>query len=391
MPKDHHKPDAEGYAHDLILLLGNRKLCRTIVAASPITAIAFFDEMTVKQKYAIPIGAFASNVSTEAILNKDSILYHEGDGYTSGLMGYRKDFSQAVYGNYGLVEGLAGDGRSPLDIPYEIVGSWDAKQWEVYGRVILITLKNYLNSGYWGQDSLALFRSLKEIEHSCIDVYKLSKVDQDYYLSDIFRRLQAAVRFVKEAVDLVGHQDPLPPTVLWKRDRKTFEFDLYDRIADLMFEIIFSASCVATPSDKCWLIHYNAVWGEFFGLTGGEKAWGIIHHKLRRLLFDEIVRLETMPNFKSSKILGFCLNVMGLVIRREDGISKESYALQKSVLAWTRTNYLKLKHVHPEVAESCLIGSISYDRKGSRIVKTYLQGLELESPKEYLELAPITQ
>lgn len=155
-PEKRRKPDASDYAHDLILLIANRKLCRHIVASSPVTAMAFFEEMALNKKYSIPIGIFAVNISTEAILNKDSILYHEGEGYISGLMGYRKDFSQAVYGHYRLVETLASDGLSPLDIPYSVFWSLDASQLEVYSRVVLITLKDYLYSNNGKEHSYAL-------------------------------------------------------------------------------------------------------------------------------------------------------------------------------------------------------------------------------------------
>jgi hypothetical protein len=384
-----HKPDVSDYAHDLLLLLANRKLCRHILASSPITAMVIFEEMTANEKYAIPIGAFASNVSTEAILNKDSVLYHEGDGYVSGLMGYRKDFSQAVYGNYTLVEGLATQGNSQLDISYEIVRSWDAKQWAIYGKAVLITLRDYLDRGEWGQHSYALVRSLNQMEHSCIDVYKLKDVD-DYFSSDIFKRLQAVVRFIQEAVDLIGTTDPLPPTLLRvRRRRHLMEFDLYDRIANIVFEIILSAASVDAPPAKCWSIHHNAVWGDFFGFRSGTKAWKIVQHKVRRLLYDEIVRLEKFPNYKSSRALGFCLNVLGPVFKKDAHILKETNALHKAVLAWTKKNYLKLNEVQPEVAEACLIGSITFDSEGRRIVKTYLKGLEKEPPKDYLELAPL--
>ena len=61
------------YARDILLLIGMRKFCRHIVASAPGTAMAFFIEMTKQKKYHIPIGQFASNISTEAILNKDLI------------------------------------------------------------------------------------------------------------------------------------------------------------------------------------------------------------------------------------------------------------------------------------------------------------------------------
>ena len=143
------KPNAANYAHDVLILLGNRKLCRNIIAFSPGTAIAFFNVMTDIKKYNIPIRQFSKNISTEVIINKDSILYHEDEGFSSGLIGYLKPFSQAIYGNYELVETLASNQESPLDIRYELVSSWDAAQLEVYCRCVLITMKSYIKSDKW--------------------------------------------------------------------------------------------------------------------------------------------------------------------------------------------------------------------------------------------------
>jgi hypothetical protein len=40
------KPSAGNYAHDLLLLIANKKLCRHMVASSPVTALVLFDTMT---------------------------------------------------------------------------------------------------------------------------------------------------------------------------------------------------------------------------------------------------------------------------------------------------------------------------------------------------------
>ena len=162
-----HKPNVGDYAYDVLLLIGNRKLCRHIIASSPVTAMAFFEAMAINKKYELPIGQFAKNISTEAIINKDSILYHEDEGYSSGLIGYLKPFSQAIYGNYQLVEALGSHHGSPLDIHYEIVWSWDASQLEAYCRAVKITLKSYLESGSWYQHSFALYRAFGNIKNSC--------------------------------------------------------------------------------------------------------------------------------------------------------------------------------------------------------------------------------
>ena len=384
---DTRKPGAADFADDVLLLIGNRKLCRHIIASSPVTAMAFFDAMTANHKYKIPIGQFAKNISTEALINKDSILYHEDEGYSSGLIGYLRPFTKAIYGNYQLVEALGSNDGSPLDINYQMVSSWDATQLEAYSRVVIITLEDYLKSGRWHQHSYVLYRALENIKYSCGDVYKLNDISSDYFSTDIYKRLNTAVGFVEDAINLIDQQQNLPRTKLRIRADDTYKRkDFYDHIANLMFEIIFAASGVTAPQDRCWSVQYNAVWGNFFGLPTNGKAWKIIQFKLCRLIYDEIRNLEKFPNYKSSRILGFCLNVMGLELGKKEGYGSEYYALKKAVLSWTEKNFLRLRSVQPEVATSCLMGSISFDEQEARLVKTYIKGLNLEAPKEYLQL-----
>jgi hypothetical protein len=386
-----NKPGVGDYANDILLMIGNRKLCRHIMASSPVTAIIFFEAMTTNQKYNIPIEQFAVNISTEAILNKDSILYHEDEGYRGGLIGYVKPFSQAIYGNYQLVENLGFTARSPLDIQHQVVDSWDASQLKSYSKAILLTLKNYFEGNNWRQQPYpsALYRAFDKIESSCYDVYKLNDISSDYYSTDIFRRLQVTVDFVHEAIEILNHQNYFSTKLRVKNNHE--DLDLYDHIIHLMLEIILSASSVTGPPEKCWMIHYNLIWEKFFIFPGKGKAWDIIHFKLRRKLYDEILRLEKFPNYKSSKILGFSLNVMGLEIGNKSGYESNYYALHKVVLTWVKNNYLRLKKLKPEVAKSCLIGSINFDARRVRLVKTFNKGLNLRAPKDYLKLIPIKE
>lgn len=237
-----------------------------------------------------------------------------------------------------------------------------------------------------------MYRALENIKSSCHDVYKLNDIPSDYYSTDIFKRLRTAVDFVKDAVNLIGEQQNLTSTILRERKNRRHPVsnkDFYDYITELMFEIIFLVASVKSPPDsfKCWDIHHNTVWGEFFSPLRGGGAWRIMRFKLHRLLYDEILNLEKFPNYKSSAILGFCLNVMGLELKDKKVYGKEYYPLHKAIIAWTRKNYLRLKNIHPEVAKSCLIGSISFDEQGNRLVKTYPKHLHLEAPKDYLELS----
>jgi len=167
------KVTAAQVANDLLLLIGARKFCRSVVSSSPITAIAFFEAMSELKKYNLSISQFASNISSEALRNKDSILYHEDAGYYSGLLGYLKPFSGALYGNFELVESLSRT-HSPLDVKFASRASWDAEQLEAYCRAVLTTFDNYLERGAWTQHSFALYRAFGTIEGSCTGISRLS-------------------------------------------------------------------------------------------------------------------------------------------------------------------------------------------------------------------------
>lgn len=380
------EPSIEDYAHDLILLIGNRKFCKHIISSSPHTAILFFQEMTHFKKYRIPMGQFAQNITTEAILNSDSLLYHEDHGYNQGLIGYIKPFSKAVFGNSYLVSELAEVSHSPLDIDYKCIKDWNATQYKAYANCFIIFLSDYLKQESWHQHSFAFHRALGNIEKSFSDLYKLDRLESDYYYSDIYQRLRVAVDFVNDFIELIEKNDVKPSYKLKrKKDDRHKNEDIYDKIAHLQFEIIIAASSIKSPSDKCWWIQHNTVWGEFFGLKDSETR-RIIQYKLKRLLFIEIIELNDWPNFKGSKILGFCLNVMGLKLLSKKDYRKDCYSLNKVLINWTAKNYLSLREKNIDVAEDCLAGSITFDEKNSTLVKTYIKGLSKEAPKDVLQL-----
>jgi hypothetical protein len=131
------------------------------------------------------------------------MLYHEDEGYYSGLIGYVKPFSNALYGNFKLVEALASGNNSPLDINYQSRSLWDAAQTEAYGRAILLTFESYLEGDNWGTHSYALYRAFHNIQGVCSDVYKLDGVEVGFYSTDIYQRLSEVVGFIKHAIDLL--------------------------------------------------------------------------------------------------------------------------------------------------------------------------------------------
>lgn len=377
-------PKVKGYANDLLLLIADKRLCRAIVESSPSTALAIFQAMADMNKHGIQVETFAKNIVNEALANKDSFLYHEAEGYESGLIGYHKPLSQAMFTHYQMVETIG----TLLDPDIYGKREWDAEQWKAYCRVVLMTLRSYVKEGQGGH-SFVLYRAKGYIENAASDLYTLNELTS-IWDSDSSRRLDVVVEFVKDAVKILdekGVHDQVRIRVREKHGhpRETF----YDHIASMIFEVIFHASAVRSPQRGCWSIQHNSVWGELFNFNCLDGPAGkVVKFKVRRLLYDEITYMKRFPNFKGAKILGFCLNVMGLTIRQDDN-DKDSRALQRAVLAWTRKNFVWLHGYNPRVAEACLVDGITFDSANRQLVRTSpAEGLRREPSYTYFELDP---
>jgi hypothetical protein len=375
-----------GYAHDILLMLGNRKFCRHVVASAPITAIVLMQEAAQQPQRRAPLGQFARNVTTEAILNGDSALYHEDDTYTSGLLGHIQPFTRAMFGNWRLIEDLGSGGPSPLDLDWRVSWELTAEQFQAYCRITLMTFRNYVEGDHYRTHSYALHRAFEIIEGGGRELYKLNGAPSEAFSGDIEKRFSAAVRFVDDAIKILETKADIDLGRLRSDSRSVGINDgIFDRLAELMYDLMRAASSVKAPPDQAWWIQYNAFWSAFFSFRDQTPVWRVIRFKFFRRVFDEIKRLEDLPNFQSSKILGMSLNILGLS-GRLGGHRGEYDALTKAVLGWTKRNYLRLCAVHPPVAEDCLSGGITYDAKNKRLVKTYSQGLNLKPSQEFLQL-----
>lgn len=378
-------PKVEGYANSLLLLIADPRLCRAIVESSPGTALAVFQAIAEMNKYGIQVDTFAKNIVNEALANKDSFLYHEAEGYESGLMGYYKPLSQAMFANYKMVETIG----TLLDP--DIYGSkeWDATQWQAYCRVVLMTFRSYVREGHVGH-SIVLFSAMGYIKDSVSDLYTLNELPSAWD-TDTSRRLRVVIEFVKDAVNILDEKG-VPDYVRIRvrerhgRPRETF----YDHIASMIFQVIFHASQVRSPRSVCWQIQYNSVWGRLFKYKNLDSPAGrVVKFKVRRLLYDEIADMKRFPDFiKGARILGFCLNVMRLTVS-QGNYDKDTRALLKVVQDWTRKNFVWLHRYNPRVAEACLVDGITFDEKNQRLVLTFpVEGHRREPSHVYLQLDP---
>lgn len=382
-------PNPGNYASDIMWMIGNRKFCRHVVAASPGTAIRLFQAAADNNVYDAPIGQFAKNISAEAIKNSDSNLYHEDSRYQSGLFGDLKPFTQAIFGSYELVERLGNTFHSsPLDVDYELSREWTSSQLQAYARAVLTTYADMLSNKRWHEHSYSLYRAFEIFKHSCWDVYRLDGVED--VEPDIRERLRVCVRFVSDLIELLERYEQEIVVKRLKPVEKHIHFDIYDRVAELMSEIIYNAAGITKPWWPCWDIQHNTVWSEFFDGFRESKTQRIISYKLRRLVYNEVIEFDNYEDFKSFKAaryLGISLNCMGLKLISCSRRESNTEPLKKVILGWVKKNYVSLHESHPTVAEACLMGGITYDAEKMQLVKTYASRADREPNRDILPLS----
>ncbi|MFL9895920.1 hypothetical protein [Paraburkholderia sp. RL17-381-BIF-C] len=369
-------------AHDVLLLLADRKFCRNVVQSAPSTALALFEAINAQNKYDVALGTFARNVTSEAIANKDSFAYHEVAGYQTGFIGYYKPLTSALYGNYLAVSKL----EQVFDVDQEETRRWQADQWAAFCRLVLVTFRSYVHTGAQTEHSFVLNRVAGVISRAPAALYKLNGAPTDGWAGDELGKLSTAIYFVVDVIKILDASE-FRPNVPLRRKKADPRSDVYQLIAKVIVDLILLASTVKQPRDLSWAVQHNAVWSELFTLQPNGPAGKIILYKVRRRLYDEIARITTFPNFKSSKLLAMLLNVMGL--HNHKSISdRTARPLHVAVLSWTQQNYVRLAEQSPRVASDCLPEGVTYEPDGPCLAMTGVPVLDRVPFRAVLDLQP---
>lgn len=355
-------------ANEIFYLICDKRFCKAVIERSPLFALELFSEIGISKKYEIGIDVFARNIFTEALLNTDSFLYHESDYYESGLIGQVKPLSTVIFKNYELIKNIS----MIFDVDYRILNALSITQFDAYCAAFLHTVTAYINEGK-SEHSVVINTTLKNITQGVSNLHKVNGMPNSWE-SDPVQRLDVCVRrFGQIIYELNKLERPLNHVLRNDSIGKVRykNYSIYDAMADNMFEVLHYSSYVNSPVWDCWSIQHNTVLAGFFEdyvLEG--KSGDIIKHKLRRIIYNEIVSMEKFPNFKGARVLSFVLNVLGLNLQVGKG-NRSTKALHKCILSWVTQNYALLYQRNPEVALSCLVEPMNYDEKSNEITKIY--------------------
>ncbi len=377
------KGSLKALSYEALLWISEVRFCQSIVKSCPGTAIELLREVVEQKKYDIPIGGFVVNLSSVALSNKDSLLYHELLDSHSSMVARTKPLSQVLYGNYELTNQLGKYHQSPLDVNYKIFNHWDAENWKAYSAAICISIKAYLENTNGRCFSSEIYRSIDNLKQSFFDTYKING-SEEFYFSEPYQKLDVGINFLTDFLKILEESQNVYYS--FKKEKRSLEDDVYDIAAKFMFELILAVSKIKSPQWTAWDIHYGLVWSRFFSIFNDNKSSRIFQHKVRRLIYDEIKTIDKFPNYQNVRILGYALNVMG-VKRKKQPNDRAYFALHDAVLKWTMSNFDKLYTSYPDVADSALIGSISYNPKTKSLIKTYRKGIgQNKAPQDVLKL-----
>ena len=368
----------QGAAHNFLLLMGNRRMCSEMAKNSPDTAATFFREVSKQEKLNLPFGMFAQNISASFLTDKSSPIFHEDSGRESGWSGYAQLYSSEIFANPKLVSALAQRHSSPLDVRYSIRKKWDAENWEAYGRVSLLYFERILEESPNLISDYSVYEILESFKIMSSGIYRVNGVDGAFHEMDEYRKLTVLSEFISDFIKLLDkYKVPISSSVKPKDKQNS---GIHERLAELIFELIYNVASVRYPAWTCWDVTHNTVWAKIFSFIDSKtRRW--VFHRVCRLMYDEIRHMDEFFNFKGAAYFGFCLNVLGLSEDRRHDFGKKEVPLRLATLNWARKNYSRMKEESPKVAQACLHGSITFDDNSLEFVRTYSNETG-KSPKE---------
>ncbi|POZ19811.1 hypothetical protein C3709_20735 [Lelliottia aquatilis] len=377
-------------ANDILYLIGNKNFCKVLVATSPRTATYFFVSTNTFKNYDIPLHQFSANVSQEVIKNKNSIIYHEDNGYYSGLMGEIQEWSKSFYGNYLLIDSLQIGHLSPFDFNYKTFLSFDNEQWDAYFRVSLIYLEERLKRENFIDTNLVLNSVLESIKYCTQNMHMVDKTDDEIKKSEEIEKLHSSIDFIGKLFDTTTKLKAKTIYQYSVRKRRKYVFDIHYYISSALIELLFKASLCQADNFTTWHIQNNIVWDGIFSTHEefpGEFHKITIKRTIRRM-YEELKSIEKFANFKNTRIAGIILNVLGLspgpcfATRNDKRLALIKSLTQKII----KERFITLLEQQPQVAESMFPKCISYEPERKCLVKTYAVGINKEAPKHYLYL-----
>ncbi|GAL09269.1 hypothetical protein JCM19233_234 [Vibrio astriarenae] len=376
----------QAYAYDIILMLGDKRLCKVAATSHPVLIIKLFDALNTTNIAKLPISDFCRNVSTSLIVSDESLLRYESDFISSGLLGELKPLSKAMFGNMQKLECLGVNFGSPLDLQFSR-GKLSGIQLETYCRCLSVAVDSYLSDELWKQHSYVLNRAFHFLDSQTFGIHEINLNPDGYFELEAYKRFETVADFLTTLLNALDERKGIEGIVRYCReshiDKQSNSKDIFDLLAELAFELSHKSAYINVRSDVCWWVQHNIIWAPLVSDIRQGSARTMVLEKYFGLLEKEIFWREGWLNFKSARLLGFSLNMLGVSLE-ENTEGKPYHQFRSRILEWSKSHYETVRKNQFDVADAVLFGSITYEE--GYLVKTYAKGLKSKAPYELLEL-----
>lgn len=361
------------HAHYLISLLSDTRFCDAVAKEIPSFPAHMVEVAVELERYDAPIQLMVKRTVIAMLSNPGSALFVENEWLGQGFIGNTKPITRSIFGNWYLLEGYELGLEAPLDLDYPYARSWDTDTWRVYFGIAREYVRGLTSKGQANWDARGIQHILRTAEKAYEQLGDLKKYEDTFNPYNPTWHAKEANEFIK---DLVKAFDESNGWVGFDRkDDFRYGHDLSSRLAALLFETIFKAAQVNTKEFRMWDVQHNTVWSPIrMNEVKDTKIMKMVRRKLRRMIWDEICRMDDFPNYKGAAYVRFCLNVLGFYdesIHRKDPLERDSWALAKVVAGWVKENYQTIAVSHPPVAEAMLPANINYDHDSQTLVRTH--------------------
>lgn len=361
------------HAYNLISLLSDTRLCDVVAKEIPTFPAHMVEVVVELERYDAPIQLMVKRTVIAMLSNPGSALFVENEWLGQGFIGNTKPITRSIFGNWCLLEHHELGLEAPLDLDYPYARSWDRDTWRVYFGIAREYVRGLTSKGRPNWDA----RGIHHILQTAVEAYKqlgdLKKHEDPFSPQNPTWKADEANEFIK---DLVKAFDESNGRVGFeRRDDIRYGHDLSSKLAALIFEAIFKAAQVNTKEFRMWDVQHNTVWSPI-GMIEVEdtQLMKMVRRKVRRMIWEEFVRMDDFPNKKGAAYVRFCLNVLGFYdegVHRNDTLERDSWPLAKVVAGWVKKNYQTIAVSHPPVAEAMLPANIEYNRDAQTLVRTH--------------------
>jgi hypothetical protein len=359
-------------AYYLISLLSDTRFCDVVAKEIPSFPAHMVEVSIQLERYDAPIHLMVKRTVLAMLNNPRSALFVENEWLGQGFIGNAKPITRSIFGYWYLFEPYQSELEAPLYLHYPYARNWDTDTWRVYfgmAREYIHGLTS-VNRTNWSAEGIR--HILETTEQAYSQLSDLDRYEDAFGPYNPISHAREANEFLR---DLVKSFDTDQGWVSFDRkDHLRFGHDLSSELAELHFEMIFTASQVNTKEFRMWQVQHNTVWAPIEKLEIRDThIMKMVRRKVRRMIWDEVVRMDDFPNYKGAAYVRFCLNVLGFYeesTHRRNNSEKDSWPLAKVIGRWVKKNYQTIAISHPPVAKAMLPANIEYNRNTQTLLRS---------------------